>query len=107
MPKNFAFVNTPATTPEPVVGPQGPRGQQGQQGIPGPQGPQGPQGDNVLTHASGGVLFKPMTTKQRVGIKNPPVGLAVFDIDTNKIFVNTSTGWCACGSAPRKATTSS
>ena len=54
-----------------------------------------------------GVLFKPMTTKERVAIKNPPVGLAVFDSDTNKLFVNTSTGWCACGSVPRRATTSS
>ena len=110
MPKNFS--PGPSGPPGPQ-GPEGPRGPPGPQGIAGPQGTQGPQGlmgakgDNAVMHASGGILFKPMTTTKRVAIKNAPVGLVVFDSDKNKLFVNTSSGWCAVGSEPRKTTTSS
>jgi len=102
MPKNFTSNSTSA---EGKQGPQGDIGPQGPQGVPGPAGPVGEKGDNIVSHPSGGVLLKPLTTTERVNIKDPPVGLMVFDSTLNKVFVNGSSGWYAVGTNQRRNTT--
>lgn len=102
MPKKIGLLNT-KTGCEGPQGPPGPRGPAGPQGTQGPQGVQGLKGDNVVSHPSGGVLFKPMTTEERVNLADPRVGLVVFDSDFEKLFVYTSTAWTSVGNIPRKS----
>ena len=108
MPKNFALLKNSGVGAQGEVGPIGATGPMGPQGVPGPDGAKGERGAaSLASHPSGGMIFKPMSTTTRVGIKDAPVGLTVFDSDMGKLFINTATGWCAVGSAPRRATTSS
>lgn len=100
MPKNIGLMSSVGC--QGATGPAGPMGPGGPQGTPGPQGIRGVKGDNVVSHPSGGVLFKPMATEERVNIKDAPIGLVVFDSEFEKLFMYTSAGWSSVGNIPRR-----